>query len=158
MTRRLLPAPLEALTPSGVFLPAGSGVPASRLAGAMVVSEEKGLERLESIHPQISSVTSMRWAHTCRVATALLADGAMAVLLLGNSDGPVLDVLALEISSDGSHALADTMAFTSMFGRLVARRASRGQLLVAEGDLTWLCANLNPQSRKYYRNFPTSDD
>lgn len=151
MTRRLLPAPLAALTPSGVFLPMGSGIPAHRLAGAMVVSEENTLERLESIHSQISSVTAMPWVHTDRVATALLADGTMAVLLLGNPNGPVMDVLALEISSDKKQTFSDTAAFTSMFGRLVARRAARGQLSVADGDLAWLCSNLNPQSRNYYR-------
>lgn len=154
MTRRLLPAPLAALTPSGVFLPAGSSVPAQRLAGAMIVSEENGLERLESIHGQISFVTSMRWAHTQRIGTALLKDGTMAVVLLGNASHPVLDVLALEISSDGDSALADKVAFTSMFGRLVAKRASRGQLEIAEGDLAWLCSSLNPQSRRYFRNSP----
>lgn len=155
MTRRLLPAPLGALTPSGVFLPAGSGVPAARLAGAMVVSEDKALERLETIHPHIASVTSMRWAHASRVATALLADGSMAVLLIGDANGPVLEVLALQVSSDGASALADTIAFTSLFGRLIARRAARGQLSIAEGDLAWLCPNLNPQSRRYYRNQAT---
>lgn len=152
MTRRLLPAPLAALTPSGVFLPMGSGIATHRLAGAMVVSEENTMERLESIHSQISFVTAMPWAHTSRVATALLTDGTMAVLLLGNPEGPVMDVLALEISSEGKQAFADTVAFTSMFGRLVARRASRGQLAIADGDLAWLCPNLNPQSRRYYRN------
>jgi len=156
MTRRLLPAPLAALTPSGVFLPMGSGVAAHRLAGAMVVSETNTLERLESIHSQISSVTAMPWVHTTRVATALLTDGTMAVLLMGSVDGPVMDVLALEISSEGKQAFSDTAAFTSMFGRLVARRAGRGQLLVADGDLAWLCSSLNPQSRQYYKN-RTSD-
>lgn len=151
MTRRLLPAPLAALTPSGVFLPMGSGIAAHRLSGAMVVSEDNVLERLESIHSQISSVTAMPWVHASRVATALLSDGTMAVLLLGSSEGPVMDVLALEILSDGKQAFSDTVAFTSMFGRLIARRAGRGQLSIAEGDLAWLCPNLNPQSKRYYK-------
>lgn len=94
----------------------------------------------------------MRWSHVKRVATALLSDGTMAVLLMGDLEEPVLDVLALEISSSsGAHNVAETVAFTSMFGRLVARRAGRGQLIVADGDLAWLCPSLNPQSRHYYR-------
>jgi hypothetical protein len=117
----------------------------------MVVSEENVLERLESVHSQISSVTSMPWVHVTRVATALLSDGTMAVLVFGSSEGPVMDVLALEILSDGKHAFSDTVAFTSMFGRLIARRAGRGQLNIAEGDLAWLCPNLNPQSKRYYK-------
>ena len=93
----------------------------------------------------------MPWVHVTRVATALLSDGTMAVLVFGSSEGPVMDVLALEILSDGKHAFSDTVAFTSMFGRLIARRAGRGQLNIAEGDLAWLCPNLNPQSKRYYK-------
>lgn len=148
----VVPLPLRALNPGGVELPAAMPLlPAAALAGALV-TEVTGVVRIEKLHPSIEMVTSLRWRHIQRACTALLADGRLAVLLLGDLAQPVLDVLALPAEDKHlqTNGIQDGVAFSTILGRMLARGAEHGLITITEGDLAWLHPRLDPGSPEYY--------
>lgn len=148
----VVPLPLRALNPAGVNLQVLEPLlPVSALVGAQV-TDFTGVIRVEALHPSLSMVTSMRWKHIFRAGTALLNDGQLALLLFGDMQQPVLDVLALPVEDRQIDTLRDGCAFSALLGRMLARGAANGGLVITEGDLSWLHPRLDPFSPEYFKN------
>lgn len=151
----VIPVPLRAMTPAGVFLPSTATlVPLTRLAGAQLADRDRGgVQRLEGLHPYLGESAAMRWAHMQRAATARMRDGGLALLLFAGLEGPCAEVLALPVVRAAGSS-GEGGAFTVLLGRMLARHAQDGQVQVADGDLAWLHPRLDPVDDAYFGRGP----
>lgn len=149
MSRRVRQLPVAHLDGDGLRVSASKVCSSAELAGAQVVWAKDDVRRIESISRSINAVAEMPWSLVARASSAILQDGRLAVLLMSSPGGPSMDVLGLPVLA--AEVLASDLTAANTLGRVIARRACRGQIEIADGDLAWLDPRLNPDDSCYFR-------
>jgi len=141
----IIPLPLRALNPHGIFLDAYPTVPVplATLSGSAVTCIHGGTQRLESLHPDLKETLGIQWKYLDRVSIAQKSKGERFLILFSGLSLPVADILTLPLRP-WKTGETEGGPFTLLLLRMLQRNFLSGVTEIGEDDIPLLGLRRRP--------------